>query len=335
MLIVALSALNVLHAQTLLTKKEGEDLLQNAADAADLWASDTPPFHLLASIHYELGGRPSDGTYEILWASPDQYRVNFSMRTANEVQVVSRDKLYVLRNTPSPTFPLWTTRMTLRSVKNYFLGRKVRKVRSAQIGGLQRTCFDSGDDRFERENCFDPATNRPVSVTFADLPPRGPLSHITKELKHLRELELGNFAPLGKKYYPLSIISNELDEKLAVTITTLEELKAIPEDAFAPLAGAQALDWCSKPTAKGTLQFPSGILGELDPPGSMFPYYVLVGRDGRAQKSMPMRSAGPHIDDQMAARLRMSKFPIQSCGGNAIEYETVVPAPVEIRLPNN
>lgn len=88
-----------LHAQTLPTKQEAEDLLQKAAEAADLWTSDAPPFHLFASVHYELAGQPSDGTYDLLWVSPDRYREHFTMRTANEVQIAAGNKLYISRNT--------------------------------------------------------------------------------------------------------------------------------------------------------------------------------------------------------------------------------------------
>lgn len=229
---------------------------------------------------------------------------------------------------------MWATRTTLRLVKSYFLGRKVKRVHSIQVGGLQKTCFDSEDDYVKRQDCFDPLANQPVSVTFTTLPPHGPLSMTTEELKHLREAQLSNFSPLGKKYYPLSITNKESDAKLEVKITTLEETKTAPVDEAAPPAGAEVLDWCSKPATKGNLEFPSAILGVLDPPGGTFPYYVLVGRDGRAEKIAPMRSAGSRIDEQMATRLRMSKFPIQSCEGNPIEYETVVIAPIAVRLPH-
>src|SRR2546427_12097862 len=96
---------SVACAQSLPTKKEAEALLQRAAEAADLRDKDTPPFHLVARIHYEIGGHPFDGSYELFWASTDRHREDFSMDTARETEVALWDRLYVLRNTTTMTLP--------------------------------------------------------------------------------------------------------------------------------------------------------------------------------------------------------------------------------------
>lgn len=125
-------------------------------------------------------------------------------------------------------------------------------------------------------------------------------------------------------------MGNELDEKLDLTITTFEQPQSISDDLFVAPADAQVFDWCPNPATSGHREFPAGAVGRMGAPGGNFPYYVLVGRDGRVRKSAPMRSAGPQVDHKMATWLKMSKFPVQSCGGNPIEYETVMVAPMEI-----
>jgi len=314
-----------LNAQTLPTKKDAEAILQNASEGADLWASDSVPFHLLASVHYELGGQPSDGTYDLLWQSPDQYREYFEMRTAKEMEIASGGKLSILRNTPTLTVPLWSTRSHLRFIRNYFLRQKVRRVRTVQVNGMEATCVDSESAYAERQDCFDSTTNQAVSVSFVEKLPYGPNSVWGKT-------ELSSFTSLGKKRYPLRIMAKELDEKLDVTITTFEQPGPISEDLFVSPADAQVFDWCPNPTTSGHREFPPGAVGRMDAPGGNFPYYVLVGRDGHVKKSAPMRSAGSVVDHKMATWLQMAKFPVQSCGGTPVEYETVMVAPLEIRL---
>lgn len=314
-----------LDAQTVPTKKDAEAILQNASEGADLWASDSAPFHLVASVHYELGGQPSDGTYDLLWRSPDQYREYFEMRTAKEMEIASGGKLSILRNTPTLTMPLWSTRKNLRFIKNYFLRQKVKRVRAGKVKGIDATCIDSESEFAERQDCFDPTNNQVVHVSFVE------------KLRHganftLGKAELTSFTSLGKKRYPLRIVTNELDEKLDVTITTFEKPESISEDSFVSPPDAQIFDWCPNPTISGHIELPSGAVGRMDAPGGTFLYYVLVGRDGRVKKSAPMRSAGPQVDHKMATWLHMAKFPVQSCGGNPVEYETAFFTPLAIQF---
>ncbi len=315
-----------LDAQTLPSKKDAKGILQNASEGADLWASDSVPFHLLASVHYELGDQPSDGTYDLLWRSPDQYREYFEMRTAKEMEIASGGKLYILRNTQTLTAPLWSTRRNLRSIKNYFLRQKVKRVHTLQINGIKATCIDFESEFAERQDCFDSTTNQAVSVSFVWKPPYGGNSAWVKA-------ELSSFTSLGKKRYPLRIMAKELDEKLDVMITTFEQPESISEDLFVSPADAQIFDWCPNPSASGHIEFPSGTVGQMAAPGATFPYYVLVGRDGHVKRSAAMRSAGPQVDHKMATWLQMAKFPVRSCGGNPVEYETVMVAPLSIRFP--
>ena len=221
------------------------------------------------------------------------------------------------------TVPLWSTRRNLRFIKNYFLRQKVKKVHTVPVNGLQATCIDSESEFSERQDCFDSTNNEAVYVSLVEKLRHGPNTVLGKA-------ELTSFTSLGKKRYPLRIIAKELDEKLDVTITRFEELESISEDLFVSPDGAQTFDWCPNPTTSGRLEFPPGAVGQMGAPGGTFPYYVLVGRDGHVKRSAPMRSAGPQVDHKMATWLRMAKFPVHSCTGNPVEYETVMFAPLEI-----
>lgn len=324
------------QAQSLPTKDEAAILLEKAAQAANLRANDASSFHLVAQVHYEIGSQTSDGVYELSWASPDRYREDFRMQGAAEIEIAAEDKLYILRNTPALSLPFWSVRNALRSAKNFFPGpkSKIRRVYPAQVSGELLTCVDFGDERSQRQACINPTTNQAVSLSFAAIPPQGPLSMTTKELKHLHDLEVSDFVDVGTKRYPTRIHRQEQDEKLEIKIETLKQVMTFAEGEFTPQAGAVAYDWCSSPVAKGTIQIDFQPILELDPPGAVVAYYVVVGTDGRVKKWASSRSGGKYVDERMATRFRDARFPIFSCGSKPIEYETMFNAPILMRLPH-
>src|SRR5579863_7474072 len=80
-------------AQALPTLDEASALLKKAIDATNLKAPGGPPFHLIAKIHYALNDKTADGKYEILYASPDRYRVQLQLDGVGETDIALGDKL--------------------------------------------------------------------------------------------------------------------------------------------------------------------------------------------------------------------------------------------------
>jgi tetratricopeptide (TPR) repeat protein len=57
-------------AQSVPTNKEAAPLVEQAAQAANLTTTGSPPFHLVAQVQYELGGESAEGNYELRQAAP-------------------------------------------------------------------------------------------------------------------------------------------------------------------------------------------------------------------------------------------------------------------------
>src|ERR1700734_3603182 len=91
---LALSSVAV-FAQSLPSKKEATEWVRKAREASDLQSPDAPPYHLVAKIRYTINDKTMEGTYEILWAAPDQYRVDFRVGDIGETDLVLGDKKYV------------------------------------------------------------------------------------------------------------------------------------------------------------------------------------------------------------------------------------------------
>jgi hypothetical protein len=73
---------------------------------SDLQSPAATAYPLVASCHYSLGDKTFEGTYEVLWAAPDRYRIEFRMGNLDETDVVIGNKKYVKRNAPTMTIPM-------------------------------------------------------------------------------------------------------------------------------------------------------------------------------------------------------------------------------------
>ena len=326
-LIVALVALVLPTArpQSLPTKKEAAVLLENAAAAANLETAGTPPFHLVAKVHYELGRELFDGAYELFWASAARYRENYKMGTAVEIRLALGDKLYVLRNTPILDLPLWRLRTTMRSNYHGFhpSNPKVDKVYSARIGGESQTCVESQRNYEWMRACFDPITKQVVSLSNALKFPED----VSSADGNFFNAEQSDFVSFGAKRYPRRIAHRYEDEKMDVEITSLDQVTRYETELFTPPTGAQAYDWCPNPGSKGKISFES--MPRIVPKSTvgLLAYYVFVGADGKAKSSGPMRSGGSLLNDRMKEWIDTHKFPTYSCEGKPIPYEIVLLPP--------
>jgi hypothetical protein len=317
-------------AQSLPPRKEAAILLQKAAEAADLRAAHDPPFHLVVNIHYEIGRQSLEGTYELLWASPDRYRANFRMNPATEIEIASGDKLYTLRNTPTLVLPLWTVRNMLNSLQNYFYGPHlmIDKIYSAQANGEKQICIDSGDESTKRQACFEGSTNQALFLGVA-----AEFSHSAyHDEKKLFGMELNDFFSLGHKRYPRQIVRHQYDEKAQVEVKVLEQVTAFDKDVFAPPDGSEVRDWCPNPDTKGKATHGSAPTFNMHSPGSLYAYYVIVGNDGHVKKAAAMRSIESSMDERMKEWLQTWKFPVILCNGKPIEQEAVVEVPIRIPI---
>lgn len=329
-------------SQSLPSKKEAAVVLQKAADATDLRAPDTPPFHLVAHVHHESAGYRADGVYELLWASPDRYRENFTMQvgqdTIAESDVAWTDKFYTARNTPVESLSLWRVRRTVRSIHRFFFGgdkAKVRRVYSATGAGKMLICFDaplSNEDQKSR-TCFDPSTLKAVSLSLKTEPPPlswpGPTRAAVADSEV--QAEFSDFTDVGEKRYPRHINLREFGDAVEVRVDVLDRVAEFGSNVFVPSPESVARDWCSEPVTKGIRSYPLVPPVTMSPPLRLIAYYVLVGRGGRVEKSAPLHPAIKGVDSQVESWLASVRYPVDLCNGKPIEYEIVIQPPLHIQ----
>jgi hypothetical protein len=315
---------STVHSQPPPSDADATTLLHKVIDATDLRASSVPPFHLLASLHFESDGTGTDGKYEILWGAPDRYRVNFVLGDIGETDIVLGDKIFISRSTPILTFQKWLIERFLWSPGFQLENRTATRVSSTQVDGMVQTCMDAGSDKYARRQvCLDPATNNLMSATVGANPVKG---------NGKFQLELSDFVSLGTLRYPKHIRLQNNIWSTTVQVEKLTEAVEFDPNVFIPQANAISRDWCPDPDSKH--QAPISAPSKSSAPHP-FPetngysaWYILVGTDGLVKKSVLLhsssstmaRSIGGSIGGSIAGAWHL----IHSCRGKPIEYETVL-----------
>ncbi len=312
--------------QSVLTKKDGKELVHKSIDDMQLRSPGSSPFHLTARVHFAVNGKALDGTYELFWAAPDRYREEFRMGSIAETDVELEDKLYIVRTTPALPLPLWGARNLLfPPTGGPWDSPRVRSVDPALNGASNRVCVEADYNvSFREQFCFDATTHEIISIEAGD-------PHGTAPMRDVRR-ELSEFSRLETKRFPQHLFYDDAGEKLDIHVESLDAASKFADGVFVPPSNAAVRDWCPDPTQGDTAPWPYRPTMTLSKKSAAIPTYaVLIGRHGRVEKVFPEVSGGEEFDQTMEKFLRDVPFPIKSCGGKPIQYEEIVfPA---IRVP--
>jgi hypothetical protein len=152
-----------LSAQSLPDKKEVSEWVRKAQDTNLLKDPNGSPYHFVAKIRYTIANKTLEGKYEVLWASPDRYRVEVRLGDTGETEVILGDKMYVERNTPTMTLPMGIpgNPQPVPGAPEY---DSVYKISSVGKGPTRQICASVGKhSSLENEICFDPTNSNVVS----------------------------------------------------------------------------------------------------------------------------------------------------------------------------
>lgn len=299
--------------------------LERAFIAMNLRKPDSPPFHMLVRVHYEVVGQAQDGTYEIFWAGTQHFREVFKLGSEQEIDVAVGDKMCTTRSSVLVTLPLRNVRDLVKSPMPGYLmvDYDVVSVADEQVEGQARQCIHiskrdaNTNQQGTAQICFEPDSKQIASISA-----QGNFLNVPSDVK------LTAFKSLGVKRYPMHMTSTVATENMPpanieANVETLENVTTFDGDPFTPPAGAAVRDWCSTLAAAPSLEdydqpsFPQDELKNLSE------FFVLVGADGRVMQAEPVRAAADPIGEQkIATWIKTARFPIQNCGVTPVEYET-------------
>ena len=303
-------------AQSLPSKEEAARLLETARHQTSLTGAGAP-FHLVAKLHYTVDAISLDGTYEVLWATSGRFREEFRLGAIGESDIALDDKLYVLRSSPVLTYPEAMVRK-LTGLPNPAVKPtasepfQISKVYRSGGAGENLLCFDLGSPPTSMNtNCLDSVTGRLVSII--------------SKMKQISRVE-DRFMSVGAVNYPGHMLSTIGNESLEINVDKLETVARFADELFVPPAGASSRDWCANPDGVTPLDW--NLFAKLTVgltlshvPKGFRGYYAQVGANGHVEQAAEVYADGTarRSGDR---DLNGARFPIHSCAGKPIEYET-------------
>ncbi len=306
-------------AQSLPAKKEASEWVRKAQEASDLRSPDTPPYHLVAKIHYAVGDKSLEGTYEILWAAPDKYRLELRMGDIDETDLVLGDKKYVARNTPTMTLPMFSVTSILffsTSLSGIQSPDSVRKLSWAGDTPNRQICAVVGESiAFDHELCFDAKTKQ-VTATHTRAKPRSSSVWVADGAI---SMDLTDYVSLGNMRYPQRLVRRAGFESVDATVEKWEAVQKISDDVFVPLPNSAVWDWCSTPKIE---------ISKSDRPN--FPLhsmnvgvYKVVRADGTVKEAALLFGSPTGPAKELLDMQRHGRSAIHVCGTKPVEYEAV------------
>jgi hypothetical protein len=329
LMLVLLLASPSARGQALPSRKDLKEWVENAQRWGRLQFADLP-YHFIARVHYTLGGNaaPLEGTFEVLWAAPDRYRVEFRLGDTNETDLVLGDKKYVVRSTPNMTLAMW-------SVSDFLFSKfppgglpnpdALTDISSTGDGASRQICATVGETAaMEHHMCFDANTTELISQhSFRN--PHGVMA------KFPSSIDLTDYTMLGKMRFPRKLVKEYGPQKIEAALEKWETVASFGEDLFTPLPKATVWDSCVSPKIQPPARpnyrptaptFRDPKTG--DPQLVYLAVYEVIGTDGLPKEVIELFGPPGKPAEKFVGDLHHVRSPVLLCDGKPVEYETVV-----------
>jgi TonB family protein len=305
-------------------QQEAVKKIEQAAANADIF--ELPSFLMKATVQIETQGKLVDGSYQLLWNGPDQWREEIHFPGYVEVQVGGKGSVWIQRSTDFYPLRISDLHAALGFGSGGLdsnLGRagslirssvgpkdKIKKVRERKDHGNRETCVEyEHESQYSWEICVNDSTSTLV---------RSPLSFIDKDIQPMS----------GGKVYP-RFLSYVEDGKTLATAAVTEF--TIPSqfllDAFTPPAGISPQAGCMNPTPsvlvkKRAPEYPQSAKQQRVQ--GVVALDVWIGVDGVPRIGKVVNHASPDMEQSSMDAVKDWRYEPATCNGKPVEVETVL-----------
>jgi outer membrane biosynthesis protein TonB len=304
-------------------QKEAVSKIEQAAARANIF--ELSSFRMKANVQIESQGKLLDGSYQLLWNGPEQWREEIHFPGYTEVQVGGKGTVWVQRSTDFYPLRISDLRAALgfgSQGADSNLGRvgsltrsgvtpkdKIKKVHERKEHGAQETCIEY-ERRSERswEICVNDGTNTLV---------RSPRSFADNDLQ-----------PIGGKVYPRSLSYSEDGKTLAkAEVTEFTTPGQFSPDSFAPPSGIQPQAGCMNPAPavlvkKRAPEYPPNARQQRVQ--GLVAVDARIGVDGVPKIGKVVAHASPELEQSSINTLQDWRYEPAECDGKPVEVETVL-----------
>ncbi len=314
----------------------------DAADRADLQAPGSPPFELSATIQLIIQKMQLNGTYLLLWDSPERWSEKIVLPGYQRVRVQGPLGIWQHRNLnyEIPSVVDLDDALGFTWELRYNATLRPGKLKAKRVSGANLKCsrVDVGmyvqqvgnsekvSESSERDFCFDSQE----AELKAELYPKG-----RSRAPNLTAVEYSDFAPFGTKDYARTIrLSSGGKTFLTFSVNRIALLVHPPASDFTPPADGIFMATCA------ATEMPKLIKKVLPvyPPDEKSAgrnghvvLYVMIAADGSVKNPRVIFSAGPEFDAAALAAVRQWRYQPRSCNGKPTSFETYITVYFQMR----
>jgi TonB family protein len=298
-------------------KPGARQLLEKAQDKSNIFA--LPSFELKADIRISDEHESLDGSYTLLWNSPEEWREDIRLPGYSETQIGSKGVVSTKRSLATMPLRIHQLHITLGfgsvlpnadSFAHVLpaADEVIKNVHDRKVNGIKVACVEIWDhEKRARKTCVDSSTGMLVrDRPFADR------DHIEIEGKVLPRFL--SYVEKGKAI-------------VEVQIKELKTGKKFPPSSFVLPDGAVSRAGCMNPMM-GRLdnrvqpKYPEADRQSLVQ--GTVAIYTLVGADGVPRELNVVSSVSPGLNQSSLDAIRQWRYTPATCGGIAVPVETVL-----------
>jgi len=304
-------------------QQEAVNKIEQAAARANIF--ELPSFQMKANVQIENQGKFVDGSYQLLWNGPDQWREEIHFPGYTEVQVGGKGTIFIQRSTDFYPLRISNLRaalgfgsegvdLNLRGVRSLTRSGatpkdKIKKVRERKDHSTPETCVE-----YERpsEHSWEICTNDSTKTLV-----RSPRTFADKDLQ-----------PVGGKVYPRSLSYSEEGKTLAkAEVTELTTPGQFSPDSFVPPSGISSQAGCMNPTPavlvkKRAPEYPENARQQRIQ--GLVALDARIGADGVVKIGKVVVSASPELNQSSINALQEWRYEPATCNGKPVEVETIL-----------
>jgi TonB family protein len=282
-----------------------------------------PSFEMKADVQIATQGKLTDGTYQLLWNGPAQWREEIHFPGYTEVQVGGNGTVSIQRSTAFLPLHIYHLHAALgfgsgalgagpsgSLVQSGLEPRdKVKKIRERKEHGEPQICVEYENElKRSSDICVSESTNtlvRSAPYSEKDIRPAG----------------------IGKVYPRLLSFTEEGKTVATVNISDFTSPAQFPPNSFDPPAGVSPQAGCMNPTAprlskKIYPQYPDSA--RRDRIAGTVAVDARIGTDGVPRIGDVVRYSRADLERSSISALKEWRYEPAACNGKPVEVETVL-----------
>jgi hypothetical protein len=294
---------------------DAQSLLSRASEQVAIKTPASASFMLLAKVQLHDGDKSVDGVYAIAWA-PGRFRRVFRFPNFSETDVMVNGVIYRQRTTSALPLMIYELDNLIDSLTT------VKPDSKAKLMKIDKTssdllCVSLERDVTKAKICVNSGTSLPVSIDKR-LNAFG--------LESLQEhYEFADYQGFGSKQFPRTLNFRGWNSRsIQVQIDKLVRVESFPADEFVPPAGATRMQFCETPETTGEVRPSTGNAIPIGLRDTEVAMYFQVSSLGGVKNAEVVSSTNPLKNKEILNWFVGTHFPVRSCAGQPIEYETIV-----------